>query len=112
MLKSAAVNCVACTRATRRGSCASTARKALVVNTLTRVAAKRIALTRHARGRAGATAAPLLEGVAEGGGESVESGTEAGIDGSYVGVQPELSTGKCGVVADFDRLGEVESAVP
>jgi len=83
------VNCAAWTRASRAGSWESHC----VTKTLATVAAKRSAFVRHASGangrvESGAEGLSLgrVERVAEGGGESVESGGEAGIDGSYIGV--------------------------
>src|SRR5579872_4541575 len=113
MLMSAAVNCAPCHRATLRASCACVSRSTFVANTLTTVAAKRIAFARQGTDAVeGVVGARLLEGVAEGGGESVESGSEAGIDGSYVGVEPELSPGEGGIFADIGRPRRVEPAVP
>src|SRR5580700_5267828 len=83
------------------------------MRTLPTVAAKSHAFVRHASGalpaRGGggpvsSAAASSLEGVAEGGGESVESGGKAGIDDSNVGVQPKFSTRKGRVLSDLDRL--------
>jgi hypothetical protein len=64
-----------------------------VTKTLATVAVNRSAFARHAKGasvraESGAEGRLLerVEGVAEGGGESAESGGKAGIDGSYIGV--------------------------
>src|SRR5258708_8530057 len=86
-----------------------------VTNTLATVAAKSHAFVRHASVRGGTrsrgSAAESLEGVTEGGGEALESWGEAGIDGSYVGVQPEFSARKRGVVPDLDGSHCVEAGV-
>src|SRR5580658_10868239 len=74
------------------------------------VARKSAALARHANARGWAGGAPSAarglgsEGIAEGGGELLESGLEAGIDGSHFGVQPEVAARKGSVGAHLDRV--------
>src|SRR5271165_2778982 len=83
-----------------------------VTNTLPTVTTKSTALARQGgepgeRGSSlssegeprGATSS--VKDVPEGGGESVESGCEAGIDDSYVCVQPKLAARKGWALADF-----------
>src|SRR5580698_8311891 len=107
MASSAPVNWPACSMATGRGSLGSH----WVTRTLTTVAANSQAFVRQARGRAApagvdsaASAPSLLECVTEGGGESLESGGKAGIDGSQVGVQPKFAARKRRVAPHVDRL--------
>src|ERR1700722_1636244 len=115
MASSAPVNWEAWANAARRGSLGSHC----VNSTLATVATNSSALVRQARGRAAAggpdsaagspSLRELLERVTEGGGESLESGGKAGIDGSQVGVQPKLSARKRLVATHLDRL-QIERA--
>src|ERR1700722_20335281 len=110
MASSAPVNWEAWANAARRGSLGSHC----VNSTLATVATNSSAWVRRARGRAAAggpdsaggspSLRELLERVTEGGGESLESGGKAGIDGSQVGVQPKFAARKRRVAPHIDRL--------
>src|SRR5690349_12484985 len=90
------------------GSSVDQGRWSPVSNTLTRVATKRRTLIPQRRAPAASGAAGCsADDVSEGGGESVESGGEAGIYDSYVCVQPKLSARKGLGLPDLDHL-EVE----
>src|SRR5258708_31980960 len=84
-----------------------------VTNTLATVAAKSHAFVRHASVRGGTrsrgSAAESLEGVTEGGGEALESWGEAGLQGSYVGVQPAVSPRQRGGLPDLGGSHCVEA---
>jgi hypothetical protein len=81
-----------------------------VTNVLATVATNNQAFVRHASGAAEGTTratgsnAGSGECVTEGGGESLESGGKAGIDRSYIGLQPKRSARKRFVRAHLDRL--------
>ena len=98
MQSSAEVNWPASRSASRVGTSLHTLRRKNVTKTLITVARNRAALARHASGRvdvpASSDGALSPEGVAEGGGEPVESERNPGIDGSKVGVQQEVSPRK------------------
>src|SRR5580700_4333451 len=114
MDSSAAVNCSACSDAagdTRRFIAAATVASSSfgcatpgsvdrnVKKQLATVATKSHAFVRHSSGGAASSgpargACSSAEGIAEGGGEPLESGGELGIDDPHVGVQPERASRK------------------
>src|ERR1019366_7638684 len=74
-----------------------------VRKTLATVARKSCACSRQrARGRAAGAPSDGLEGIAEGGGEPLESGGEAGIEGAKLGVHAERAAGKLRVREHVD----------